>query len=759
MGISTIQVTVTGLIQGVGYRPFVYRIALRHNLTGWVRNTNENVQIRVSGKSPDLNAFLSALKTEAPQAASVDSILTEEIQFEKHATFEILKSHDVSNDITEISPDIAVCGKCLEDIGKEGNRLDYAFVNCTNCGPRFTIIKDLPYDRPLTTMADFRMCKDCRTEYETVTDRRFHAQPLACAICGPQYELYAGKEPVSKDISAILELTSELINKGGILTLKGLGGMHLACDAFNETAVAKLRELKNREGKPFAIMFRNLLSATNYAEINSTEKASLTSWQRPIVLLQVKNRSRGPFLAKNLNSGLNLVGIMLPYMPFHYQLFRKLKAEAIVLTSGNFSSEPIIIDNAEALEKFSSLTDAVLLHNRDIFNRTDDSVARIIGGKERIFRRSRGYVPSPIRTGLNTEGIIAFGAELSNCFCVGKGSKAFLSQYTGDLQGLETTMFYEQTLERFIRLFRVRPTLMAADMHPDYISTRTAEGFGTPSLIRIQHHHAHIASCMAENKLDETVIGVAFDGTGYGDDGNTWGSEFMVCDLERYSRASHLAYLPLPGGDSASEEPWRMAISWLYKVYGREFMQLDLPLFSQVNPDKMEMLLKMIDRKVNCPLTCGAGRYFDAVASILGLCQVAEFPAQGPMLLESQVEPGCDESYEWSDLTEIGLDKTLRGIVEDIKNGNRHSIIISKFHNTISSIIFETVKRISSAEGLKKVVLSGGVFQNKYLLERTEGLLVKSGFEVFTHAAVPANDGGIALGQLAVAAKRRELCV
>ncbi|MEI8005439.1 MAG: Sua5/YciO/YrdC/YwlC family protein, partial [Bacteroidota bacterium] len=475
--------------------------------------------------------------------------------------------------------------------------------------------------------------------------------------------------------------------------------------------------------------------------------------------LQVKDRNSRPFLAKNLNSGLNLLGIMLPYMPFHYQLFGKLKTKALVLTSGNFSSEPIIIDNAEALEKFSPFTDAVLLHNRDIFNRTDDSVVRIIGGKERIFRRSRGYVPSSVRMQLYTEGIIAFGAELSNCFCVGKGSKAFLSQHIGDLKGLETTLFYEQTLERFVRMFRLRPALLAADMHPDYISTTTAEGFGTPDLIRIQHHHAHIASCMAENRLDEKVIGVAFDGTGYGDDGHTWGSEFMVCDLEGYSRKSHLAYLPLPGGDSASEDPWRIAVSWLYKVYGREFMQLDLPLLRQAKAENILMLLKMIDRKVNCPLTCGAGRYFDAVASILGLCQVAEFPAQGPMLLEARVEAGCDESYEWSGFHEISVDAALKGIAGDVARGADQSIIISKFHNTISSIIFETVKRISVAEGLKKVVISGGVFQNKYLLERTEGLLRGSGFEVYTHAAVPTNDGGIALGQLAVAAKRRELCV
>ena len=474
---KTLQITVSGLIQGVGFRPFVYRTALRQGLKGWVQNTNENVRIRISGDPLNIEHFLHALITEAPAAASVQEIFSEEFSKEEFTEFSILESHDVSEDITEISPDIAVCSECLEDIERKGNRYNYSFVNCTNCGPRFTIIRDLPYDRAKTTMSEFAMCPDCKKEYEAVSDRRFHAQPTACAGCGPHYEMYKGSLRMSTEVNSIVEQFAQCMDTAGIAAVKGLGGMHLACDAFSENAISRLRELKNREGKPFAVMFRDPETARKYAEVNAAEEASLLSWRRPIVLLERKPGTNPP-LAGNLNPGLNLLGIMLPYMPFHYQMFSKLKTPAIVLTSGNFSSEPILIDNETALEQFSACTDMVILHNRDIFNRTDDSVVRIIGGKERILRRSRGYVPSPVRTGLETEGIIAFGAELSNCFCVGKGRKAFLSQHIGDLKGLETTLFYEQTIERFIKLFRVKPTLLAADLHPDYISTRMAGGFG-----------------------------------------------------------------------------------------------------------------------------------------------------------------------------------------------------------------------------------------------------------------------------------------
>lgn len=757
---KSLHLTITGLVQGVGFRPFIYRIARKYDLTGWVQNTNENVRILVTGPPENINSFLFSLKNETPQAALIDKISTLEVATEYFSSFKIQASNDVSDAITEISPDIAVCDECLEDMDKPGSRLDYAFVNCTNCGPRFTIIQDLPYDRVKTTMKPFAMCPDCQNEYEDVTDRRFHAQPTACSSCGPEYELFVKENKISTDVNFIVGQVSKSIENGGVILMKGLGGMHLACDAFNETAVRKLRGLKNREGKPFAVMFRDIESLKLYAEVSTLEKQSLVSWRRPIVLLEKIKGNLQPQHAKSLNAGLNLLGIMLPYMPFHYLLFRHLKTSAIVLTSGNFSSEPILIDNKLTLEQFAPLVDAVVLHNRDIFNRTDDSVVRIMSEKERVFRRSRGYVPTPVRTALNTEGIVAFGAELTNCFCVGKGQKAFLSQHIGDLQGLETTLFYENTINQFLKLFRVKPSLLAVDMHPEYVSTKTGLSFGKIPVVKVQHHHAHVASCMAEHHLDEKVIGVALDGTGYGTDGNTWGGEFLLCDLNDFTRITHFEYMPLPGGDMAAEEPWRMAVSCLYKVYGVDFLSLELPLLKQIDSEKIRLIIQMIDRKINCPLTSGAGRLFDCVASLLDLVQVASFQAEGPMRLEAIVRNDFEERYDYSYGSTINFDPTIRGIVEDIRLGIDKATISTKFHNTIISVIFESVNAIRLTEGINKVVLSGGVFQNKYLLEGTTTILLRNNFEVYSHATVPTNDGGIALGQLAIASKRREnLCV
>jgi hydrogenase maturation protein HypF len=609
-------------------------------------------------------------------------------------------------------------------------------------------------------MKSFEMCPDCRSEYENISDRRFHAQPIACNVCGPDYELIVKGTTISKDIKEIIESFARIIGNGGIILLKGLGGMHIACDAFNEAAVRKLRDLKNRDGKPFALMFRDIECLRQYAEIDEIEERSLLSWQRPIVLLRKKKNSLHTPMSEILNAGLNLLGVMLPYMPFHYLFFSKLTSPAIVLTSGNFSNEPILTDNAVAVEEFSKITNGLILHNRDIYNRTDDSVVRIIGGKERIFRRSRGYVPAPVRTSLNTNGIVAFGAELTNCFCTGKRKKAYLSQHLGDLQNLETTMFYEKTIAQFIKLFRIKPSLLAVDMHPDYVSTRTGLNFGKCPVVRVQHHHAHIASCMAEHLLDEKVIGVALDGTGYGTDGNIWGSEFMICDLNDFERVTHFGYIPLPGGDSATEEPWRIAISWLYKVYGMDLFRLGLPILREIDHEKIEIIIKMIDRNINCPLTSGAGRLFDAVASLMGLVHLATFQAEGPMRLESLTSADCKDLYPYSLEKTICLDDTIRSIVEDILKNTGKVTIATKLHNTIILIIFDVVSAIRLREGINKVVMSGGVFQNKYLLEGTTELLQKNDFEVYSHASVPTNDGGIALGQLAVASKRRELkCV
>ncbi len=751
----TFQITVTGLVQGVGFRPFVHRIATREGLDGWVMNTNENVIIRISGASATIHRFVVSLREEAPAASMIEDIDVRELEPETIAGFSIRHSHDVSDDITEISPDIAVCDECLGDMKKTGTRLDYAFVNCTNCGPRFTIIRDLPYDRDKTTMQPFAMCPECHREYETITDRRFHAQPTACSVCGPNYELYAGGAMVTADIRVILHQLASCLDQNGTALIKGLGGMHLACNAFSETAVAKLRSVKRRDGKPFAVMFRDLASLRQFAMVDQAEEQSLRSWRRPIVLLKLKTGAF-PAMAGNVNAGLGLLGVMLPYMPFHHLLFSYLDTPAIVLTSGNFSREPILTGNQAALSSFAPLVDAVILHNRDIFNRTDDSVVRVFGGIERVLRRSRGYVPAPVRTAMNTGGILAFGAELTNCFCIGKGKKAFLSQHIGDLQGLETTEFYEETIARFLKLFRMKPELLAVDLHPDYISTRTAMKYGDLPVVRVQHHHAHIASCMAEHHLDERVIGVAFDGTGYGDDGHTWGSEFLVCDLLDFTRISHFEYLPMPGGDRATEEPWRMAVSLLYHVYGDDIFKLGLPLFDQVGKEKIRMAVAMIDRKINCPLTSGAGRLFDAVAAVMGLCHTASFQAEGPMRLESLVREGIGGSYPFNAGETISFARTIRAIADDLAAGLDLKIIASKFHNTIISVIFESVKTIRSHYGISKVVLSGGVFQNKYLLEGTATLLRENSFDVYTHASIPANDGGIALGQLAVASKRRD---
>ena len=757
---KTIQIIVTGLVQGVGFRPFVFRISTRFELTGWVQNTNENIRIEVTGTEQNLEYFLNSLKEEAPPAAMIEEISTLEIDTIDFPAFTIRDSHDISDKITEISPDIAVCEDCLRDIEKKGKRLEYPFVNCTNCGPRFTIIRDLPYDREKTTMKSFTMCPDCQEEYETITDRRFHAQPTACAHCGPHYELFAGQNKISDHISEIAEHISESIENGEVVLIKGLGGMHLACDAFNESAVKKLREIKNREGKPFAVMFRDLESLKNYTNINNQEKLSLLSWRRPIVLLEKKNNPWELKLSEQLNAGLKILGVMLPYMPLHHLLFRHLKTNAIVLTSGNFSSEPILIDNDEALRLFSPFVAATLLYNRDIYNRTDDSVVRIMGDQERMVRRSRGYVPAPVRTLLNTEGIVAFGAELTNCFCVGKGQKAFLSQHIGDLQGFETILFYEETIAQFLKLFRIDPALVAVDMHPGYISTKTGLNYGNLPVVRVQHHHAHVASCMAEHLLDEKVIGIALDGTGYGTDGNSWGAEFMICDLNDFERITHFEYIPQPGGDLATEEPWRMAVSYLYKIYGEKFTELDLPFLRKIDQEKLLIIPKMIDRKINCPLTSSAGRLFDCVASLLDIVQVATFQAEGPIRLESLVLDKCTESFPFQFRDIICFDLTIRRLIEDINLGISKEIIATKFHNTIILIIFEFANSIRLKQGFNKVVLSGGVFQNKYLLEGATEILRKNNFEIYSHSAVPANDGGIALGQMAVASKRRELkCV
>jgi len=746
-------IKVEGLVQGVGFRPFVYRLARHHGIGGWVENRNDGVLIRVQGHPVSLESFVTALQREAPPASSILSLnITEDKADHAHGFF-IRKSENTSDEITEISPDIAVCEDCLLDMKVQPDRLDYPFINCTNCGPRFTIIRDLPYDRDKTTMEPFTMCEHCSKEYSDIMDRRFHAQPVACTVCGPHYELRM-QSRTERGIHRILTRVCRLLEQGGIIAMKGLGGFHMACDAANEKAVSRLREMKNRDGKPFAVMFRSLGDLREYAFTGTEEESLLQSWKRPIVILKEKRK-----LAHSVSNGFATVGAMLPYMPFHYLLFEHLRLPVIVLTSGNISDEPIVTDDDEAVTKLAPISDALLVYNRKIFNRTDDSVVMVVNNRERLIRRSRGYVPAPVRMNLDVDGILAAGAELVNCHCVGKGTQAFLSQHIGDLKNLETLDFYAESIAHFTKLFRITPSLVAADMHPDYLSTRYTAELGLP-VISVQHHHAHIASCMAEHGLDEQVIGVALDGTGLGDDGCIWGGEFMLCDLAGYQRVMHFAYVPMPGGDKAIEEPWRMALSWLYKTFGSAVLDMKLPFLSGIDKKDVMTVLQMIDKKINSPMTSSTGRLFDAVSALLNLCTHAAFHAEAPMRLEDIMDHDSESGYPFVMDTAIHFEEMFKAIVRDMKEGIRPSVIAARFHHTIINIILAAVQATAERHQVNKVVLSGGSFQNRVLLGKVEERLSRNGFDVRTHSRVPSNDGGIALGQLAVAAKKRSLsCV
>ncbi|MEZ5082823.1 MAG: carbamoyltransferase HypF [Bacteroidales bacterium] len=735
---------------GVGFRPYIYRLANKHSIKGWVENRNDGVIIHAESKKENLKQFFDDIITEAPKASNIHTLDKEKIIDVGFKDFRILKSENNSDQITDISPDICVCDACLQDLKSQPHRIRYPFTNCTNCGPRFSIIKDLPYDRDKTTMEPFIMCQTCQHEYEDVLDRRFHAQPVACNNCGPKYTLITDEERIT-DFNKILSISASLIEEGKIIAIKGVGGFQLACDALNEKAVRQLRERKIREGKPFAVMFSTIDSLKEYTHLTSVEEQSITSWRRPIVIAKTKKE-----LAAGISVGFPTTGVMLPYMPFHYQLFEQLKTPAIVLTSGNISDEPIVIANEIAESSLTRIADAILVYNREIYNRTDDSVAIVINEKERMIRRSRSYSPEPVNLHLNVDGIVATGAELVNCFCIGKGNQAILSQHIGDLKNLETLEFFEESFDRFLTLFRVKPEFISHDLHPDYLSSKFAKEFNARP-VAVQHHHAHIAACMAEHNFDEKVIGVSLDGTGLGIDGNIWGGEFFIADLAEFERYSHFEYIPLPGGDKVTKEPWRSAVSLLYLVYGKELFTLDLPFLDSLDKSKVRIIVEAIEKNINCPLSSGAGRYFDAVAALINICTHTKFHAEAPMRLESIASENCDLSYPFTYKEVISFKPIIVEIINDLMNNVDNSIISAKFHNTIINVVLTVVKKMRSDSNINKVVLSGGSFQNKYISTRLENMLEKDKFDVFVHQKTPANDGGIALGQLVIAAKRREL--
>lgn len=740
-------ISITGLVQGVGFRPFIYRLAHQYQICGHVSNNLQGVTIRAEGTHEQLDAFAEDIRRQAPPAAAIENIEVVMMPVESFKNFEIFHSTDNLSGITEVSPDIAVCADCLRDMKHQPHRIDYSFTNCTNCGPRFSIIGDLPYDREKTAMQPFEMCPQCRSEYTDVLDRRFHAQPVACNHCGPEYQLIENGNSTT-GIHEILSLTAKLVEQGKIIAVKGMGGFHLMCDATNETAVANLRRRKLREGKPFAVMFGGLDTLRHYADLSPAEEQWLTSWQRPIVLLH----TRQP-LAPSVTNGFCRLGVMLPYMPIHHQLFEILQTPAVVLTSGNLSDEPIILDNDIAVSRLKTIADAFLVYNRDIYNRTDDSVGLVVHEKPMLLRRSRGFVPTPIRTSLNTDNLLATGAELVNCFAVGKGRLAIMSQHIGDLKNFETNEFFEETITKFQKLFRVKPEAVAVDMHPDYLSSRYGKNLGIP-VVEVQHHHAHIASCMAEHKIDEPVIGISMDGTGYGDDGNIWGGEFLICDLMDYERFSHFGYIPMPGGDLVTKAPWRSALSYLLAAFGQELDLSGFAFLKNIAPAEIELVREAIIKNINAPLSSSCGRLFDAVSAFTGVCIHSGFHAEAPMRLQDAVQKDIRESYPFINDKIIDFSPMIRAIVDDLNKKTAVGIIAARFHNTVVEAIMQTAKQMRLKSNLQKVVLSGGSFQNKILLERSIEKLQAEYFEVFWHQLIPANDGGIALGQLAIAARR-----
>jgi hydrogenase maturation protein HypF len=748
------RVSVRGLVQGVGFRPFVYKLATRLGLGGTVRNTTCGVDIELEGAPGAVNEFLEDLVAEAPPLAHIDHVQVDEVEPQGHRAFEIDRSRD-GEGFQPISPDVATCAECQREIVDPGDRrFGYPFTNCTHCGPRFTIIRAIPYDRPNTTMAGFTMCRECRMEYENPGDRRFHAQPNACAACGPKLVLAdAQGRPLAGDP---LAEARRLLAAGRIVAIKGIGGFHLACDGTDEAAVRRLRERKGREAKPLAIMVSDLAAAQRLCVISDEERMLLGSPARPIVILAARS---GSGVAPSVAPGLGDLGVMLPYSPLHHLLWggRGRCPEALVLTSGNRSEEPIATDNADALARLGMIADAFLLHDRPIQTRCDDSVTRRTAGAELPIRRARGYAPFPVRLPFETQPILACGAELKSTVCVARGPYAFLSPHIGDLENYETYASYVRMIDHMMTLFRVRPAAVAHDLHPGYLSTRYALGLD-PALPRVavQHHHAHVAACMAEHRLTGPVIGVAFDGTGYGTDGRIWGGEFLVADYMDFERAAHLAYVPLPGGDLAVREPFRMALAHLARAFGG--WDPALPPVAATTDEERRIIARQIERGVNAPLTSSMGRLFDAVASLLGVRHRARYEAQAAIELEAFAAQGDHGEYpvelDAGEPAVIDPAPVIRGIVRDLERGVTGPVVAARFHATVVAVILRVCERLRGRAGLDRVVLSGGVFQNVRLLGGTRRALAGAGFEVFSHHLVPANDGGIALGQAAVAHAR-----
>lgn len=757
------HIHVDGVVQGVGFRPFIYGLATRQGLTGWVLNSSSGVDIEVQGEGDALDAFQNAITAEAPRLARIDRVVATNIPPSDDESF-IIRHSEADTGTSLVSPDVATCPDCLVEIcNPNDRRYRYPFTNCTNCGPRYTIIQDIPYDRLMTTMQGFHMCPDCQTEYNDPLDRRFHAQPNACPACGPRVELLAGDSmpaPTSRlDLPDDVARTAALLREGYIVAVKGLGGFHLACDATNAEVVARLRERKQRPDKPFAVMMSSIEEVKKHCIVNADEETLLSDTGAPVALLYRRPEST---VAPTVAPHNPMLGVMLPYTPLHHILLHDV-GRPLVMTSGNLSEMPIIADNDEALEKLNHIAEAFLLHNRPIHMRCDDAVwwvdrfAEEQDTARQPLRRSRGDAPYPIRLPWHSPvHILATGAEMKNTLCLLRDGDAFLSQHVGEVESLETLDYFRQTLEHMSRMFKVSPQVIAYDMHPAYLTTRLAHDLATEldlPLIPVQHHHAHIAACLAEYGWGGPVIGVAFDGTGYGPDSAIWGGEILVADLTGYERAGHLEYLPLPGGEAAIRRPYRIAWGYLLATQGAI---PDLPPLDNFSLQERTVVTRQVEKGINTPLTSSCGRLFDAVSAMAGICPITTFEAQAAIALELAargIDPAQIEPYPFvvDEQGIIRVGEMLGAVAADVAADRAVSEIAAAFHLTVAHMIVHAAVRVRTQTGPRKVVLSGGVFQNRLLLRLSRSALREAGFEVYSHRQVPANDGGLSLGQAVIA--------
>ncbi|HLH16877.1 MAG TPA: carbamoyltransferase HypF [Bryobacteraceae bacterium] len=733
-----VRLRLRGIVQGVGFRPAVFHVAQSLGLAGFVQNTSAGLVAEAEGAAEAVDRFVKAICQDPPPLAWIQHAEIVDLPPAGETGFAIRGSEAQADEFALIAPDVATCAACLRELRDPVNRRHgYAFTNCTHCGPRYTIVEDIPYDRPNTTMAKFRMCAACQAEYENPADRRFHAQPNACPACGPALSAAAAK-------------AIERLARGEILAIKGLGGFHLACDARNREAIERLRGRKRRSEKPFALMCRDAEAAARLCAMSAAERRTLESPERPILILRRRPECQIP---GEVAPGNRTLGIMLPCTPLHHLLFQDAPFDTLVMTSGNRSEEPIVTRNEEARERLSGVAGWFLTHDRDIFMRTDDSVVRHIAGTPRVLRRSRGYAPRTIELGRELPELLAVGGELKNAFCLTKGRHAILSQHIGDLENYETLAFFEETLANLKKLFRVAPRAVAYDLHPGYLSTKFAQAIEGLPKIGVQHHHAHIAACMAENGLEGDAIGVAFDGTGYGTDGQIWGGEFLAAGYGGFARRARFRYVPLAGGDAAVREPWRAALAYLIDTFGEGFDDL----LRGVPEARVRVVRQMIARRVNTVDTSSCGRLFDAVAAILGLRREVTFEGQAAIELEAVAHPCETGRYDFAtprvgDGWEVDFRPTIAMIACAVRAGEDCGTIAARFHNTISDAAEEICRLLREETGIARVCLSGGTFQNVRLTEQLTTALREDGFEVYLHARVPPNDGGIALGQAAVAA-------